>query len=110
PQTLVMRPALTELPSDSIQVVHARLEALVDDADHQLAYDVFTSRATMNIGPTLALASRFVKPGGVAFLWKGSRHEEEMSRDENWRKFWDLDGLLGVGGGRVVVAKFNRKE
>ena len=33
----------------------------------------------MRLEPTLQIASMFVRPGGVAFLWKGSRLQSELS-------------------------------
>jgi 16S rRNA (guanine(527)-N(7))-methyltransferase RsmG len=110
PKILFIRRVVQELGLVGIRAVHSRLESLVDDSSQRQAYDAFTSRATIPLGPTLALASEFVKPGGVAFLWKGSRREEEMDRDKRWRDMWELDGLLGLGGGQVVVAKFNKKS
>ena len=51
----------------------------------------------MTLAPTLELATHFVKPGGAAFLWKGSRREEEMGTDQAWQADWELEGLLGIG-------------
>jgi len=58
--------------------------------------------------PTLELAAHFVRSGGSAFLWKGSRREEEMSESTAWRSGWELEGLLGVGGAQTVVSRFRR--
>jgi 16S rRNA G527 N7-methylase RsmG len=74
-----------------------------------MAFDCFTSRATLPLPPTLALAAELVVPGGQAFLWKGSRREEEMSRDQSWRESWDLADQLVIGDGRTAVSKFLRK-
>jgi hypothetical protein len=63
----------------------------------------------MPLGPTLALAAPIVRPGGVAFLWKGSGYEREMDEDHLWRESWDPGGLERVGTGPNVVAKFVRK-
>jgi 16S rRNA (guanine527-N7)-methyltransferase len=90
-------------------VVNARLEDLLDAGEHAGAYDGFTSRATQTLAPTLAIAATFVQPGGTAFLWKGSRREEEMAADKAWRETWDFDGLLGIGDGITTVARFKRK-
>jgi len=100
---------LEKLGLDGIEVVVARLENMVDDTERTRAYDGFTSRATLALGPTLALAARFIAPGGTAFLWKGSQREREMATDPRWQEFWEFDGLLGIGNGLTVVARFTRK-
>ena len=108
PKVLFIRRIVQELGLTGIRAIHSRLESLVDDSSHRMAYDAFTSRATLPLGDTLVLAREFVRPGGSAFLWKGSKREREMDQDKRWRESWELDGLLGLGNGQVVVAKFNR--
>jgi len=108
-KTLFMRRALEDLGIKNVSVVNARLEDLVSDETHVNSYDGFTSRATLTLSPTLAVAATFVRTGGTAFLWKGSRREEEMAADQSWREQWDADGLLKIGDGATAVARFKRK-
>jgi 16S rRNA (guanine527-N7)-methyltransferase len=107
-KTLFLRKVAEDFGLTSVEVVLDRLENKVGTS-WEAAYDGFTSRATMTLGPTLDLARHFVRPGGVAFLWKGGRREEEMAADERWQKDWELEGLLGIGSGQTVVARFIRK-
>ena len=92
----------------NIEVVLDRAENLVRNSFGASEYNGFTSRATLPLVPTLKIARHFVPAGGSAYLWKGSRREEEM-RDESWAADWELDGLLGVGDSGTVVARFRRK-
>src|SRR5205814_3823760 len=69
-KTLFLRRALEDLGMKNITVVHSRLEDLLDARDHSSSYDGFTSRATLPLAPTLAMAASFVQPQGTAFLWK----------------------------------------
>jgi 16S rRNA (guanine527-N7)-methyltransferase len=108
-KSLFLRKAVEELGLRDVTVVLARLEEIADLDVHVGAYDGFTSRATLPIAPTLALAAKVVRSGGVAFLWKGSRREEEMAADPFWREAWEHEGLLGIGSGQTVIAKFRRK-
>lgn len=108
-KTLFLRRALEELGIRNIAVVNARLEEMTEMQEHVNAYGGFTSRATLPLAPTLAIAASFVRPGGTAFLWKGSRREAEMVADDAWCKSWDFDGLLGIGDGATAVARFKRK-
>ena len=107
-KTLFIRKAIDSMRLHDIEVVMARLETLGNEAGRIGAYSGFTSRATLALGPTLALAARFVAPGGSAFLWKGSQREHEMSADSSWQEAWEFDGLLGIGQGQTVVARFAR--
>ena len=108
-KTLFMRKAVEALGLKNIEIVVARLEYLVSEPERLGAYDGFTSRATLALGPTLVLAARFVAPGGTAFLWKGSQHEKEMAEDQRWQTQWEFDGLQGIGNGQAVLARFTRK-
>lgn len=107
-KTLFLRKVVEDLGIGNADVVQDRLENRVGST-WDLAFDGFTSRATLRLGPTLELAARFVRPGGSAFLWKGSSREEEMGEDEAWRSDWELEGLLGIGDGMTVVARFSRR-
>jgi 16S rRNA (guanine527-N7)-methyltransferase len=108
-KTLFIRKAVEELELSGVDVVNSRLETLAEDDARKGAYDGFTSRATLSLEPTLVIAAGFVRSGGHAFLWKGSHREEEMRTGEHWREAWELDGLLGIGSGQTVVARFIRK-
>jgi 16S rRNA G527 N7-methylase RsmG len=72
--------------------------------------DGFTSRATMSLGVTLRHAAPFVRVGGSAFLWKGSRREEEMAEDRSWEAEWEFDGLFGIADGQSSVCRFKRRS
>jgi 16S rRNA (guanine527-N7)-methyltransferase len=107
PKAIFLRRVLMEMGLSGIDAVHGRIETLTEEPSFVSAFDGVTSRATLALGPTLALAARFVAPGGVAFLWKGSGREREME-DESWREWWDFEGILGVGSGEIKVARFTR--
>jgi 16S rRNA (guanine527-N7)-methyltransferase len=108
PKAMFLRRLVMEMGLKGIDAVHSRLEILTEEPSFVSAFDAITSRATLALGPTLTLAARFVAPGGVAFLWKGSGREREMTEDESWRKWWELDGLLEVGSGSITVTRFKR--
>ncbi len=109
-KTLFIRKAIQELGLSNVVTVNDRLENFVADPANTAAYDGFTSRATLRLGPTLALAARVIAPGGCAFLWKGSGREEEMQQEAEWRGAWEHTGILGVGTGPNVVVRFIRKS
>jgi 16S rRNA G527 N7-methylase RsmG len=94
---------------DNISVELSRLESLPAEATRLGLFDGFTSRATIRLGPTLLLAADWVTPGGLAYLWKGSRMEQEMAEDRRWEKSWVPDGQLGIGSGQTVVARFIKR-
>lgn len=107
-KTLFLKRVAQDLQIPNMEVLNLRLEDLVAEGAEP-RFDGFTSRATITLGPTLVLAAQLVVPGGHAFLWKGSKREEEMAADERWKEFWELDGLLGVGSAQTVVARFTKK-
>lgn len=109
-KTLFVRKSLQELVLSDIVVVNDRLENVVIDPAMAGAFDGFTSRATMRIGPTLALASPLISVGGQAFLWKGSGYEAEMTQDPAWRTDWGTPDIIKVGSGSNVVVRFTRKQ
>ncbi len=109
-KTLFLRKVIQEFELKNISVELARLESLPDEAERLGRFDGFTSRATLRLGPTLALAADWVTPGGVAYLWKGSRMAEEMAEDRRWKAFWDPDGSFAIGNGPTVVARFIRNK
>ncbi len=108
-KVMFLSKTVRDLELDNFRVEEGRLERLDSEMERLGGFDAFTSRATMKLGPTLALASKWVGPGGTAFLWKGSRVEQEMAEQTAWGDSWELEGLLGVGSGPAVVARFNRK-
>lgn len=108
-KTLFLRKVIQEFGLTNIDVELARLESLTEDAGRLGKFDGFTSRATLRLGPTLALAADWVPPGGRAYLWKGSRREQEMVEDRRWEASWERDELFAIGDGQTVVARFVRK-
>jgi 16S rRNA (guanine527-N7)-methyltransferase len=108
-KTLFLRKVIQEFGLTNIDVELARLESLPMEAERLGKFDGFTSRATLRLGPTLALAADWVPPGGLACLWKGSRREQEMVEDRQWQTFWDRDEVFAIGNGQTVVARFIRK-
>jgi 16S rRNA (guanine527-N7)-methyltransferase len=108
-KSLFLRKIVQTLKMGNVDVVLDRLENRLG-TEWEGAFDGFTSRATMTLAPTLELAGRLMRPGGVAFLWKGSRRETEMEADHDWKSRWELDGLLGIGSGLTVISRFKRKE
>jgi 16S rRNA G527 N7-methylase RsmG len=90
-------------------VIHDRLENFVADPAVPRDRDGFTSRATMAIAPTLALAAPLIIASGSAFLWKGSGAEVDMAADPSWRDAWDYSATIPVGLGPNVVVRFVRK-
>ena len=108
-KTLFIRKMVQEFGLTNIDVELARLESLPAEAKRIGKFDGFTSRATLRLGPTLALAADWVLPGGIACLWKGSRREQEMAEDRRWETFWNLDETLTIGNGQTVVVRFIRK-
>jgi 16S rRNA (guanine527-N7)-methyltransferase len=108
-KTLFLRKAIEELSLTDFVVVNDRLENLARDPHRRGAFDGFTSRATMRLGPTLAIAGPLVRSGGSAFLWKGSGHGKEMDQGDEWGDAWEFVGTMGVGSGPNVVARFIRK-
>ena len=109
-KTLFLRKMLQEISLHGFDVVHDRLENLVLDPAHAGSYEGFTSRATERIAPTLTLAARIVRPGGSAFLWKGSGGERELEADADWKKDWQVTGTKEVGNGPNIVVKFTRNS
>jgi 16S rRNA (guanine527-N7)-methyltransferase len=105
---LFLKRVIQDLKIKNVDVITDRIENLPTPSVDR-AFGGFTSRATMTLAPTLVEAARFVAPSGRAFLWKGSSREQEMSAETQWQRDWDFDGLLGIGSGQSVVARFARK-
>lgn len=108
-KTLFLRKASEELGLRGVDVELGRLEMLLGDTVRIGRFDAFTSRATLRLGPTLALAAKWVVSGGSAFLWKGSRRDEEMARDLHWEQSWQQSGSFDIGNGQTSVSRFIRK-
>jgi len=116
PKILFLRKTLGDMGLETIDPVHGRLEDVVDtgldDAYSHLKLfelDVFTSRATVALEPTLQLAADIVRPGGLAYLWKGSRRQEELAGCDCDAMGWVPAGELALTGGDVAVMRFERK-
>ncbi|HTR96352.1 MAG TPA: 16S rRNA (guanine(527)-N(7))-methyltransferase RsmG [Candidatus Acidoferrales bacterium] len=106
-KTLFMRKAIMELGLTGVEVRLGRLEVLVDGELRDTRLDAFTSRATMLLGPTLELAEKLLKPGGRAFLWKGSGVGEEMARDgSGWQSRWAHESTTTFDNGPNTFATF----
>lgn len=73
-------------------------------------YDGFTSRATMSLGPTLMYAAALVRPGGHAFLWKGSKLAIEAEEDPAWKTAWKQTSVQPLSVEHAVVAEFERLQ
>jgi len=108
-KTLFIRKAVLELGLGQVVTENDRLENVAANTLGNSMFDGFTSRATMKLIPTLALAAPLVAPGGSAFLWKGSGRDQEMGQEARWREAWEFTGLLGVGSGPNVVCRFVRR-
>jgi len=122
-KTLFMRKVKQDMGLKQLDVITGRLEMLLDgnpegedpmavperDLEQRLRCDGFTSRATMTLGPTLGLAARVVEPGGRAFLWKGSSHEEERAAGASeWSPHWRFEAAHPIGEGPTFLCVFQR--
>jgi 16S rRNA (guanine527-N7)-methyltransferase len=106
PKILFLRKTLSEIATGAMmEVVGSRLETVPGDS---YRVEGFTARATEKLSLTLELASRFVAPGGSAFLWKGSRWTEEIDVDRSWTSWWRLSERRGISGSAISVARFER--
>jgi len=108
PKTLFLRKAIQDLGMNGIEIYHGRLESMVRDGVGARPFDVFSSRATLRLAPTLKLAESFVAGGGRAFLWKGSRREDELRDSATWGHAWKLDQVATVGLAQAAVVIFSR--
>lgn len=108
-KTLFLRKALESIGLENVRVICSRLEDLVAEPEHAGAYDALTSRATAKIPETLALASRLVRTGGTALLWKGSGSAEELAGERPWEGGWTLESERLIGEGPTRVIRFSRK-
>jgi 16S rRNA (guanine527-N7)-methyltransferase len=108
-KTLFLRKVVEEIGLSGLNVELGRLELLLGEESRLGRFDAFTSRATIRLAPTLALAANWVVGGGSAYLWKGSRREQEMADDRRWEGSWDQADAFDVGNGQTSVVRFVRK-
>jgi 16S rRNA (guanine527-N7)-methyltransferase len=109
-KALFLQKIIQDLGLRDVEVIHDRLENVVEGAGLGGRIDCFTSRATATLAPTLSLARALVKPAGHAFLWKGSARERELREGGEWTRYWELDDLLEVGSGAIAVCRFRRLD
>lgn len=105
-KTLFLRRVVQDLGLAKVAVLTGRLEVLVQEDPEPLRCDGFTSRATLPMGPTLELAARIVRPGGHAFLWKGSSWRGEVEADSAGAprvEPWSLGAVEPLGDGPNVI-------
>jgi 16S rRNA (guanine527-N7)-methyltransferase len=108
-KTLFLRKVSEEIGLRHVAVELGRLEMLLDDSSRIGRFDAFTSRATLRLSPTLALAANWVREGGSAYLWKGSSRGQEMADDGRWARSWAPSGSFDIGNGQTSVSRFVRK-
>jgi 16S rRNA (guanine527-N7)-methyltransferase len=88
-KTLFLRRVVQALGLYHVEVITGRLEALEPGRLDDTRADGFTSRATLKLGPTLALATRVLPSRGHAILWKGSGvHDEIAAAGDALRLGW----------------------
>lgn len=105
---LFLRRVIQEMKLTNVAVEQARIEDLAGAPEFAGRFQGFTSRATLSLDETLEIAPWFVRPGGRAFLWKGSRLEQELAGKGRWREHWTLEESRPVGDEQTVVASFLR--
>ena len=117
PKALFLRRVTQDLKLTNIQVAHARLEdVLQSEAEGDpsteiirsggFPFDAFTSRATLTLPPTLEMAAASVRPGGHAFLWKGSGRIEEKAVNPEWSEHWSEGRELVLESGHIAICNF----
>jgi len=107
-KSLFLRKTLESMKMDPVmKVVNARLENLAEEGG---SFDGFTARAAGYLAETLVYAAALVKPGGSAFLWKGSRWTAEFERDRSWEQAWTFIEHRALADPNVVVLKFQRNS
>ncbi|HEY3216913.1 MAG TPA: RsmG family class I SAM-dependent methyltransferase [Candidatus Eisenbacteria bacterium] len=108
-KTLFLIKTIQDMMLSGVTVTCDRYEHLASDPQLDGRFEGLTARAALALSPTLQTASKLVAPGGHAFLWKGSRLDEEPRSDEGWRRYWSEGGVVRVGKGPIRVVLFNRK-
>jgi 16S rRNA (guanine527-N7)-methyltransferase len=104
-KTLFLRKSIQDLVLVGMQVVNTRLETLEPMPEK---VDGFTARATESLAKTLAMASALVRPGGNAFLWKGSKWLAELEADPDWRSSWSMNEAMPIADNQATVIRFTR--
>lgn len=107
-KVLFLTRTIGDLRLNGVTAIHARLETLAEDQANAAQFDGLTSRATALLPLTLKLAAPLVKAGGCAFLWKGSRRDEEIADDDSWKESWAIKEIRNVTGSQTAVCKFMR--
>ena len=106
-KTLFLRKVQQELGLSHLDVITDRLEDVIGTQAVEGGFDGFTSRATATLGPTLELAAKVMRPGGHAFLWKGSGHVEELAACRSQIDgVWRHETTHPIGNGMNVVCVF----
>ena len=62
----------------------------------------------MALAPTLEFAAPIVRPGGRAFLWKGSKLDVEAAESSRWQSDWQRGEARALAVEHSVVAEFER--
>lgn len=117
PKTLFLRRVTQDLRLTNVQVAHARLEDVLQNESEGdpstevirvggFPFDAFTSRATLTLPPTLEMAAASLKPGGHAFLWKGSGRTEEKAANPEWAEHWEEGRELELESGHIAICNF----
>jgi 16S rRNA (guanine527-N7)-methyltransferase len=105
-KALFLRKFILDSRLGDVEVYCGRFEQMLRGAARQHSFDALTSRATLAIGPTLALARSAVGPGGHALLWKGSSWRGELARCDAKEMGWSLLESRALGGSSCVVLHF----
>lgn len=105
---LFLRRAVQELELTNVSVEQARVEDLVGSPELTSRFQGFTSRATLALKETLVFAATFVRGGGSAYLWKGSKLESEVAEAGAVGDEWRHDTTRSVGVEQMVVTRFLR--
>jgi len=109
-KTLFLRRAVQVLELRNVEVLTGRLETLSPEELSALGADALTSRATLKLGPTLALAARLLPPGAHAILWKGSGVRDELAATgDPVRREWSEPVLHAIGESHNSVVVFTKK-
>ena len=102
---------MQELAITGVEIITGRLETLIAERAETLRCDGFTSRATIKLGPTLALAATIVRPGGHAILWKGSSLQDELAASAaTWERDWEAPAVHEIANGPNSISVFQRKS
>ncbi len=92
------------LKINQVQVIRGRAEEIGHHKDYREQYDVSASRAVAAMRVIIEYCLPLTQVGGMVFLWKGPRYEEEIEQSQNalqvlGGKVEDIH-LYKIGGGR----------